>query len=124
MSTYVSELNVSLSAHLIYKTKVYIPDHERIAFTRLRLMSHNLKIETGRWNRTPREARVCQCNNVDLQTEKHVLIECALTERYRIQYNMLNYRNISDLLNENVHIRELCQYILNVTKTYNVTRVA
>ena len=59
-----SELNSGLDVHKIYKKSVYIPDYLRVSFTRLRLMSHNLKIETGRWSRLPREARVCTCNSV------------------------------------------------------------
>ena len=120
LATYVNELNSALCVHQIYKTKVYIPDYERTAFTRLRLISHNLKIETGRWSRIPRESRVCQCNNVHVQTEKHVLLYCALTEQYRIQYDMLDYSNVSSLLNENVYMRELCKYVYNVLKIFDI----
>ena len=45
--TYRNELNMSLDVHPIYRTNIFIPDHERISFTRIRLISHNLKIETG-----------------------------------------------------------------------------
>ena len=34
-----------------------VPEYSRKAFTRLRLSSHKLKIETGRWSRIPKEAR-------------------------------------------------------------------
>ena len=61
-----------------------VPEHYRIAFTRLRLSSHNLKIETGRWSRIPRERRLCQCGSV--QDERHVLELCARTEHLRGQY--------------------------------------
>ena len=46
--TYRSKCNLGLEMHNIYSKTVYIPDYLRISFTRLRLMSHNLKIETGR----------------------------------------------------------------------------
>ncbi|KAK7028015.1 hypothetical protein SK128_012938 [Halocaridina rubra] len=54
---YRSELNSGLDVHKIYKKSVYIPDYLRVSFTRLKLMSHTLKIETGRWSRLPREQR-------------------------------------------------------------------
>ena len=57
--TYREVLNPDLEFHDIYKSSVYIPDYLRVAFSRLRLMSHNLKIETGRWSRLPRESRLC-----------------------------------------------------------------
>ena len=46
-----------------------------------RLSSHNLKIETGRWTRQPRELRLCLCGQV--QDEMHVIQFCPLTERLR-----------------------------------------
>ena len=43
--------------------------------TKFRLCSHNLKIETGRWNRTSRENRLCPtCNQ--LGGEYHIVYEC------------------------------------------------
>ena len=38
-----------LNVNNIYLQKEYISGHERLALTRLKLASHNLKIETGRW---------------------------------------------------------------------------
>ena len=52
-------INPDLSVHNVYST--YIPQHLRIAFTRVRLSSHRLRIETGRWARIPREHRLCEC---------------------------------------------------------------
>ena len=66
------ELNPSLSCHVLYRQKdTYIPDNLRIAFTRLRLSSHRLRVETGRWSHTPREKRLCSCGV--LQDEEHIL---------------------------------------------------
>ena len=48
--------------------------------TRFRLGSHKLPIETGRWNRTPREQRFCTACNV-LGDEEHVLFNCSLVNR-------------------------------------------
>ena len=60
--TYRTELNPDLSNHYIYRKSVYIPDYKRTSFTRLRLMSHNLKVETGRWIRIVGDCRVCSCD--------------------------------------------------------------
>ena len=48
--------------------------------TRFRLGSHNLPIEKGRWNRTPRELRICNPCNV-LGDEHHVIYDCSLLDR-------------------------------------------
>ena len=63
--TYKSVLNPSLGVHNIYSDDIYIPDYTRMAFTRIRLMSHDLKTETGRWSRTPRDLRVCLSDHTD-----------------------------------------------------------
>ena len=67
------QLNPDLESPTLYKSRhISIPEHHRIAFTRLRLGSHRLKIETGRWSRIPRERRLCLCGEV--QDELHVLV--------------------------------------------------
>ena len=81
-------------------------------------MSHNLKIETGRWSRIPREARVCRCDNADIQTEIHVLINCNLTHNIRIRYPMLNFQDTSSLFGEATHILSLCKYVHEVLNFY------
>ena len=78
------EINPTLVAHDVYNkhcTESFIDELYRLAFTRLRLSSHNLRIETGRWARLPRERRLCQCGCV--QVERHVVEQCPLTERFR-----------------------------------------
>ena len=58
-----------------------MPEQCHIAVNRLRLGSHYLKIETGRWSCIPWENRMCTCNS-DIQTE-HVLLRCPLMEALR-----------------------------------------
>ncbi len=66
------ELNPNHAVHMLYnQTCAYIPDSLRISFTRLRLSSHRLRIELGRWSRTPRPGRLCTCGL--LQDEEHIL---------------------------------------------------
>ena len=60
----------------------------RIAMTKLRLSSHRLEVETGRWTRpvsTPFDDRKCHiCNK--LEDEFHFLFECSLYTDLRKQY--------------------------------------
>ena len=60
----------------------------RYAFTRLRVASHRLEIEAGRWhkpNRTPVEERIFfYCNS--LEDEFHFVLECSLYQELRQQY--------------------------------------
>ena len=64
-------LNPSMEVHPIYTDGGAIPDYLRISFTRFRLSSHLLRVETGRWSRTPREERLCRCGS-GIQDELHV----------------------------------------------------
>lgn len=84
------ELNPDLATHKLYAQSTptpYIPDSLRIAFTRLRLSSHRLRSETGRWSKTPRENRLCTCGV--LQDEKHIL-QCIENTDIRRRFD---YRN-------------------------------
>ena len=77
-------INPTLDMHAVYshrKRENFIDEYHRLSFSRLRLSSHNLKIETGRWSRQPRELRLCVCGQV--QDEMHVIQFCPLTERFR-----------------------------------------
>ena len=118
MATYLNILNVTMDVHPIYTSDMFIPDYQRVSFSRIRLMSHNLKIETGRWSRIPRERRVCQCDNTQVQTEAHILIDCNLTDSIRLRYPMLNFSNVSRLLSEAEHIGMLCKYIHETLNMY------
>ena len=54
------EINSGLNVHSVYTSKKYIDERKRIVFTRFRVSSHSLKVETSRWARiTPRD-RVCE----------------------------------------------------------------
>ena len=111
--TYRTELNPDLSNHYIYTKSMYIPDYKRISFTRLRLMSHNLKVETGRWSRIARERRVCSCDHSSIQDEKHVLLVCSLSAHLRQRYTMLSFDCLNNLW-KNEDTSNVCIYIHNV----------
>ncbi len=81
MKTYL-KLNPNLCVRPVYQLcNAAITDYLRTEFSRFRLSSHRLKIETGRWARLPPEERLCLCGKV--QDEEHVLLECVLTEHIR-----------------------------------------
>ena len=65
-------VNPELSMSCAYEKRSLIPEHHRIAYTRMRLSSHRLRIETGRWSRIAIENRTCPCGEV--LTEEHVLL--------------------------------------------------
>ena len=92
------EINPQLLVHQLYTANKYIEERKRIAFTRLRLSSHRLKVETGRWSRIERENRLCECGSI--QDESHVLFHCRSTDAVREKYsiNSEGYDNIGELM--------------------------
>lgn len=55
------EINPDLAVHSVYSSiSPHFPENHRISFTRLRLSSHRLRVETGRWQRIPRDQRVLE----------------------------------------------------------------
>ena len=120
LHTYVTELNPSLGIHEVYATTQYIPDYYRTSFTRLRLMSHNLRVETGRWSRTPANERTCSCDNLSVQSESHVLISCPFSNQCRQKYGTLDYSDVNSLMNvEPTRCIDLCKYITDVLNVYS-----
>ena len=79
------ELNPDLSRHPMY-TNSHVPEYARISMTRMRLSSHSLRIETGRWSRLDRNNRVCICDNQSVQDEVHVLFYCPMSAHIRYKY--------------------------------------
>ena len=108
-------INPSLSKHPVY-TYLGIPEADRIAFTRLRLSSHYLRIETGRWSRLERNSRKCICGAV--QTEEHVVISCPETESLRQEYSMLTFTDISSLM-DSTDLYSLAQFCRKVLMKMN-----
>ena len=87
-------MNPDLSVHTMYTSCDVFADGLRIAFTRVRLSSHRLRVETGRWARIPHDQRLCQCG-IDVQTEQHVISKCSLVDGIRSSYNneSVNFTN-------------------------------
>ena len=76
-------INPSCDVHYVYLSKdaMFIPEAYRMSFSRLRLSSHRLCIETGRWSRIQSDRRLCPCGLI--QDEEHVLTNCAMTQHLR-----------------------------------------
>ena len=77
-------------------------------------MSHSLRVEVGRWSRSPRQERGCPCNNTSVQTEQHVMIQWDLSQLCQDRYPMLNFDNNNYSLHEDVYLLDLCRYVHEV----------
>ena len=59
----------------------------KIALARFRTSSHNLAIETGRYDDTSRADRICKsCNMKQIENEYHFLLVCPLYRDIRVKY--------------------------------------
>ena len=93
-----------------------IPEYLWIAFTRMRLSSHRLRIETGRWARLQREHRLCRCGAI--QDEQHVLQDCPLVQHIRDCYQkQVMYPDILQSASE-IHV---FKYIHDIMTYYEWT---
>ena len=111
--TYI-EINPSMkTCGILQRHDPSVKEYHRISMTRLRLGSHHLKVETGRWARIPLERRLCSCG--DIQTETHVLLHCRNSQHLRWH---LQYQTISELFQGNTHeISKYCHDILTLYRT-------
>ena len=114
-------MNTNLEAHPTTnpRNRSSIPEQNRIAFTRIRLSSHHLRIETGRWSRIPQKNRLCNCRT-DIQTEDHVLLRCTISSNLRQQMN-INVNTLNELfdntqLNQSL-VAEYCNLIMKLYRT-------
>ena len=78
-----NDLNPTLSRYSMYDNPA-CPEYARISTTRLRLSSHFLRVECGRWARIPREQRTCSCDGSAVQDETHMLLSCPHTQDLRV----------------------------------------
>ena len=87
--------NPRMTIHKVYVDPT-VPEYDRKAFSQIRLGSHFLKIETGRWARIEREKRLCPCGQI--QTGQHVLLQCAFTQSIRARHPRLNFADLIALM--------------------------
>ena len=96
----------------------YLFELERINITRFRTGSHNLLIETGRFNnpKIPRELRICMCGD-GIQTLRHVLMDCNLITGAE---NFERFRNDFSSVHQFFHWPLLHDFLLNISKTLKI----
>ena len=93
-------MNPDLTVHPLYtstSSDSVIEDNLRMNFTRVRLCSHRLRSETGRWNRVPADQRFCpHCNGTSIQNEER-LFQCPATlpirERFGVNTDLPSLMN-------------------------------
>ena len=75
-------------------------------------------METGHWNRKGRshllaEEHLCSCGQI--QTERHVVEACPLTDNTRQVYNMIR---LKDLFKDNISIHKTCAIFYEIRDTF------
>ena len=79
-----------------------------------RLSAHLLMIEKGRFTHTPREHRICNLCNIEIEDEYHFILKCSHYDVYRKLYikkyywyrpsmykplQLLSTENVNELIN-------------------------
>jgi hypothetical protein len=89
-----------------------IPRFQRSAYVKLRCGVLPLAIETGRYNRTPLQDRLCKlCNMQSVESETHFLIECPLYTDLRHDM-LIRANNDSNNVFSGLSVTDKCCYIL------------
>ena len=106
-----------------------IPMHIKKYITKIRLSSHNLHVESGRTNNTPRSERKCFFCNNDIEDEFHFVLMCPvyvdLRKKYIKKYywerpsvfkltQLLSVNNVSELCSLGKYIRDAFQLRSNL----------
>jgi hypothetical protein len=108
-------INPMIEISPVYNTAMILPEYHRTAFSRLRLSAHSLKVETGRWSRTERERRTCECDDNCVQDETHVLFHCQLTQHLRDQYQFHSFQELF----LDVNLKDASAFIYKVLNVYS-----
>ena len=118
-ATMYKRLNPDLALHEAYTTSEYVNERERLAFTRFRLSSHHLKIETGRWARIDADDRLCNCGH-GVQDESHVLFVCPKTANIRERFGVNDevFGDIGQLMCS-MEVHKLVTFIFECMKLFD-----
>ena len=83
----------------------------RNAIRDIRMSTHKLMIETGRYDKVPKEQRFCSvCTNREIETEEHFLLKCVIykderdiliNREFGVASKELDIRYIKNLFKEN-----------------------
>ena len=116
--------------HQLYLEVVKVKKY-RIAMSKLRVSSHRLEIEVGRWsrpNRTPLDERKCfRCQK--LEDEFHFLFECELysdlKHRYLKRYfwNRPNILKLKELMSSS-NKKIICNLAIFIQKAFDIRATA
>lgn len=99
-----------------------LPSKYRISLSKLRLSSHKLQIEIGRYSRNDRNQRVCLiCNSGDIEDEYHFIIVCPVYNQLRSLYIKRYYYSrpsvykFTEMMNSNkkIVIKNVAKFIYN-----------
>ena len=75
-----------------------LPLHKRKRFTKIRISAHDLKVEMGRYNRTPLENRTCSVC-AQIEDETHFMLHCIKNNNFRQQlFTKLHHYNPQQML--------------------------
>ena len=93
----------------------HVCEHHRIATTRLRLSSHYLKVESGRWARIDYQDRTCDCGPY-VQDEAHVLLSCQRTRHLRTRFGgRLVFTDLQTLMScDGKELTNYCDLVLQI----------
>ncbi len=87
-----------------------------MALSRLRLSSHCLNIEVGRYHpRVPRHRRYCtQCNTLDIEDEYHFILICS-------KYRQIRLLHIPPYYRVNTNMAKFIQLMIVVQEDHNIS---
>jgi hypothetical protein len=97
----------------IFKLQNYLESpltkEHRSFLSKIRISAHSLNIETGRYNSTPREQRLCKFCPSSVEDEKHFILHCPKYQNIRNSYNTLfqGIRTDDDLIREILDPKDL-----------------
>ena len=90
----------------------------RKAISKLRLASHKLEIVMGKWNKVPKEMRICKnCNKDKVEDETHFLLQCSKYEHLRQVAMGYIFENEDLNLNNKSEIKTLKDFFSNGSLT-------
>ena len=70
---------------------------------KLRVSMHNLQVEMGRRSRTPRDLRLCQCEQ-SVEDELHFLTQCAFYNDIRLNHRVSGNTKLCAILNDKQYV--------------------
>lgn len=103
-----------------------LQEHDYLTLCNFRTANHKLPVETGRYDGTPFEDRICElCQSGSVACEHHYLIDCPFFQQERERYldplNIRHYdRTLKTLLSSTSQhvLQNLCKFIRVIMKKF------